>query len=134
MDFVAIDFETATNRRNSACAIGMTEVQNGRIIGTHFTLIKPPGNKYLSHNTAIHGTTPEMTENAETFTELWPWIKSVIDGKILVAHFADFDRGVYPTAGGTGNRKISTGLSEKRICTGKHVNINARLTGKPCVR
>lgn len=94
MDFIAIDFETATSDRSSACAIGMTEVENGKIIGTHYTMIKPPGNLYLPINIEIHGITPEMTEDYETFRELWSWIKSVIDGKILVAHNASFDKSV----------------------------------------
>ena len=94
MDFIAIDFETATSARNSACAIGMTEVENGNIIGTHYTMIKPPGNIYNPFNINIHGITPEMTADYESFRKLWSWIKSVIDRKILVAHNASFDKGV----------------------------------------
>ena len=38
-DWVAIDFETATGRRASACAVGLVYVSQGRIIGTESFLI-----------------------------------------------------------------------------------------------
>ena len=34
MEFITIDFETATSQRDSPCEIGLTFVQNGQIIGT----------------------------------------------------------------------------------------------------
>ena len=41
MDFVAIDFETANECRNSACAVGLTRVSNGEIGETDYHLIRP---------------------------------------------------------------------------------------------
>ena len=38
-DWVAIDFETATGRRASACAVGLVEVRDGRIVGTESFLL-----------------------------------------------------------------------------------------------
>lgn len=32
MDFVAIDFETANEKRNSACSIGLTVVKNNKLL------------------------------------------------------------------------------------------------------
>ena len=34
MNFVAIDFETANESRNSACAIGITKVKGNKILST----------------------------------------------------------------------------------------------------
>ena len=44
--WVALDFETATRERNSACAIGLAFGRRTEIIGTASALIKPPGNKF----------------------------------------------------------------------------------------
>lgn len=41
MEFVAIDFETANTSRDSACAIGLVTVRNGRIIDEYYQLIRP---------------------------------------------------------------------------------------------
>ena len=41
MDFVAIDFETANEKRNSACSIGLTVVKNNKIVEEKYFLIKP---------------------------------------------------------------------------------------------
>ena len=42
MDFCAIDFETATFERHSACEVGVCIVQNSQIVETKTWLIKPP--------------------------------------------------------------------------------------------
>lgn len=41
MNFAAIDFETATGRRNSACAVGIVTVEDGEIIDKYYSLIRP---------------------------------------------------------------------------------------------
>lgn len=94
MDFVAIDFETATREQYSVCALAFTEVENGEILGTHYTLVQPPNNEYSPFMVDVHNITPAMTADIETFDILWPWIKTVINGKIIVAHKASFDIGV----------------------------------------
>ena len=43
MDFTAIDFETATDRQNSACSVAVVEVRKGEIAQSYSTLIRPPG-------------------------------------------------------------------------------------------
>ena len=40
-DFVALDFETADNGRDSACAIGLVRVSGGEIVKRTYYLIKP---------------------------------------------------------------------------------------------
>ena len=46
VDFVAIDFETATSDPNSACAVGLAFVVGLRVVATTHHLIQPPGNRY----------------------------------------------------------------------------------------
>ena len=40
--FVAIDFETADQGRDSACSVGLVRVENGAIVKTAVQLIQPP--------------------------------------------------------------------------------------------
>ena len=40
--FVAIDFETATTRRDSACAVGLAAGCNGRVVLARTYPIRPP--------------------------------------------------------------------------------------------
>ena len=90
-DWVAIDFETATGRRASACAVGLVEVRDGRIAGTESFLIQPPGNAYSGFNISIHGIDPSMTGDSPTFAEVWPMLADSIGGRAVVAHNASFD-------------------------------------------
>jgi len=94
MTFTAIDFETATGYRHSACAIGLVRVENGEITDTFCSLIRPPGNEYWSQNIGVHGISPSDTATAPTFGELLPRFRHFIEGRVLVAHNAPFDRSV----------------------------------------
>ncbi len=94
MTFTAIDFETAVGKRNSACAVGITTVENGKIVDEYYKIFQPPGNKYFWKNIEIHGITPEDTASEPYFDEIYPEIKKLIAGKTLVAHNESFDRSV----------------------------------------
>lgn len=94
MNFVAIDFETATNYRNSACAVGIVTVEEGRVTEKFYSLIEPPENIYYQRNIDVHGITPEMTENAPSFPEVYPEIRKRLKNKTIVAHNESFDRSV----------------------------------------
>ncbi len=94
MTFTSIDFETATGKRNSACAVGLITVENGQIIDEYSTLIKPPNNEYNWHNTNVHGITAYDTRNSPTFDNVYDEIKNRLVGRTVVAHNASFDRSV----------------------------------------
>jgi len=95
MDFVAIDFETATSSRNSPCEIGLTFVENNQVAETKSWLIKPECYPYFdSFNTMIHGITPDDVKNTPKFSEIWQDILPLIENKFLVAHNASFDLSV----------------------------------------
>lgn len=89
-NFVAIDFETATPSR-MACQLGIAVVENKTIINEYSFLIQPPDNYYDIYCSRVHGITFEDTVDAPTFDVIWPEIKSIIDGKHVVAHNAEFD-------------------------------------------
>ena len=91
--FIAIDFETAGYGRDSACAVGLARVEDGRITATAYRLIRPPSPGMLF--TEIHGLTWEDVENEPLFGEIWPELAALFDGiDFIAAHNAPFDRGV----------------------------------------
>lgn len=92
MNFVTIDFETAT--AHHICAVGIVTVINGTITDTFYTLVQPPDNHYNWHNIQVHNITPNDTYNAPLFYEIYPEIKKRIQGKLIVAHNESFDRNV----------------------------------------
>lgn len=125
MTFTAIDFETATNNRNSACAVGIITVENGQITDEYHTLIQPPNNEYSWYTIQVHGITPDKTENALTFIEVYPEIKKRLQGKIVVAHNESFDRSVLQkTMAEIGIAYSELELSERWECTMKLCRAN----------
>lgn len=94
MRFLAIDFETASACRDSACAVGVARVEDGQIVSSASYLIQPPGNQYDSFNVGIHGITPEMTANVAPFVPVLDAVLTWADGLPLVAHNASFDMSV----------------------------------------
>lgn len=94
MNFTAIDFETATNQLYSACAVGIVTVRNSVIVEEYYTLIQPPNNEYSYHNIRVHGIQPQHTHRQFTFDQVYPEIKSRLQGELLVAHNEQFDRNV----------------------------------------
>jgi DNA polymerase-3 subunit epsilon len=94
MDFVAIDFETANDRRDSACALGIAIVSSGTIAEEHHFLIRPLEMQFLHRNIRIHGITPERVADSPTFKELWATISPILTSAPLVAHNAAFDMSV----------------------------------------
>ncbi|MCA4776562.1 3'-5' exonuclease [Empedobacter stercoris] len=93
-NFVAIDFETANNYRNSACAVGIVTVTDNVVTDEYYTLIQPPLNQYNYHNILVHGIRPEDTIDAPTFDDIYFEIKHRLQNQIVVAHNEAFDRSV----------------------------------------
>lgn len=94
MNFAAIDFETATGYRNSACAIAIVTVETGIIVDEYYTLIQPPNNAYWNQNIQVHGITPEQTLHSPNFEDVFHEISKRLMQQTIVAHNEAFDRGV----------------------------------------
>lgn len=91
--YVAIDFETAGYSGHSACAVGLARIENGRLAGSFYQLLRPPSSRVLF--TEIHGLTWPMLKDAPTFVEIWPECSAFMQGaRFLLAHNASFDRRV----------------------------------------
>ena len=94
-NFCAIDFETGSYPRASACAVALVRVRDGEVADTLYSLIKPPeGMSILRSFTAIHGIAMKDVADSPTFDVLWPSMRDFIGSDFLVAHNAPFDRGV----------------------------------------
>lgn len=92
LNFIAIDFETATAKRASICEAGICLVKAGKIIETKSWFVRPESNMYSYWNMRIHGIRPEQTANAPEFSEVWNEIEDYLkDCPVLVAHNAAFD-------------------------------------------
>ena len=94
MTFTAIDFETATGRPESVCAVGIVTVNNGLISEEWHTLIQPPDNEYWYRNIMCHGIRPAQTLTSKTFDSIFPEIQKRLFGRKIVAHNEAFDRNV----------------------------------------
>lgn len=93
MKVATLDFETANSQRHSACALGITLIDDQQITHSNYWLFKPLGGfDYM--NTMIHGITPSDVYNKPTFAQSWPEIKDYINGRLLIAHNAAFDMSV----------------------------------------
>ncbi len=120
MNFTAIDFETATGRRHSACAVGIVTVENGEIVDQYSTLIRPPNNEYSYWNIEVHGIRPADTATAPTFAELYPEFRKRLQGRTVVAHNESFDRSVLKnTMGHYGLDYGELSLTNRWECTVK---------------
>ncbi|MBS3158615.1 DNA polymerase III [Candidatus Woesearchaeota archaeon] len=96
MNFISIDFETATSERNSPCEIGLTFVKDGKVIDTQSWLIKPKCYpQFDPFNIAIHGIEPKDVSGKLEFNKLWKTkLKPLLENQFVIAHFASFDLSV----------------------------------------
>ena len=92
--FTTIDFELATAKYNSVCAVGIVNVQDGKISNEFYSLVQPPENKYMWQTSRVHGIKPKHTVQAPSFLEIYPIIKDLIQGQHMVAHDELLDRSV----------------------------------------
>ena len=92
--FAAIDFETATAQRSSACALGVVIVDSGHIVDEQSWLIRPPYNEYDEFNTWLHGISAADTKGAPPFGDVWTQAATLIGDRVLVAHNTAFDMSV----------------------------------------
>jgi len=95
INFIAIDFETANSKRESACSIGAVVVEDSSITHKFYSLIKPhkTHNYFDLMNVSIHGIREDDVESSPEFDEVWSQIIPLIEkgNHTIVAHYASFD-------------------------------------------
>ena len=94
--FVAIDFETANQHRESACSIGVVVYENGELIDKFSSLIRPHFKYgfFAAGNQRIHGITPKMGKTAPCWDYVERQIHDWLEDAVIVAHNASFDVGI----------------------------------------
>jgi len=94
-DFIAIDFETATENPESAVSVGLVKYRNYQLISTYYSLICSQ-NLYIHPDfTEIHGLTVDDVKDAPDFSCIWKnEIRGFIGKILLAAHNASFDMNV----------------------------------------
>lgn len=90
---VAFDVETPNFNNDRICSIGISVIEDGKIISNINYLVNPEcGFDYRNIN--IHGIRPEDVLSAPIFPEIWKIIRKDFLSSLLVAHNAVFDMGV----------------------------------------
>ena len=97
-NFAAIDFETANERRDSACAVGLAWIEGGRVVRRESRLIRPPQLRFSPGNIRVHGILPADVRDAPTFPEVIAEFLPDLSGGLMLAHNAGFDMGVITAA------------------------------------
>ncbi|MBD3867388.1 MAG: 3'-5' exonuclease [Acidobacteria bacterium] len=92
--WVALDFETANEQRDSVCAVGIARVAAGRIVDRRSWLVRPAELRFNGINISIHGITEADVREAPTFDRLWPELKPILSEGTVIAHNAGFDMSV----------------------------------------
>lgn len=93
INFVAIDFETANSKPDSACAVGAVVVRDGVIIDRRYSLINPLVS-FSTFCTNIHGIQESTVKNAPYFEDIHTPLYKILNGQIFAAHNASFDANV----------------------------------------
>lgn len=93
--FVAIDFETADPKRDSACSVGLVVVDGGEVVDKAYRLIRPPRKRFNPYCQAVHGLTWNDVCDEPVFGDTWPDLCELLDGAaFMCAHNAAFDSSV----------------------------------------
>ncbi len=113
--FVVVDLETAGSSPETAeiIEIGAIKLQGGEVLGSFESLLKPRG-AIPTAISRITGIYPEDVAQAPPLEEVLPAFWSFIEGTVLVAHNAVFDRGFLEKAA---LRHLGHGLHNPDICT-----------------
>ncbi|MHA5094079.1 3'-5' exonuclease [Oenococcus oeni] len=94
MNFLAMDFETASSEPWSAVSLGLTIVRDNQIAQNWYSLIKPE-TSFSYWNTEINGLTADDLLDSPKFPEVWADIKNLYDDyPVVVGHNVRFDNNV----------------------------------------
>ena len=91
--YVVFDVETPNRYNSRISAIGISVVEDGRIVENFFSLVDPE-QPFDRFNSMLTGINEETVFDAPAFPELWTRIEPIMSSGILVAHNASFDLGV----------------------------------------
>lgn len=88
--FVILDYET-TGKAGEPCQIAVIDHTGKELLNT---LVKPEFFKFEEKAIRVHGITPETVKDAPTFTSLYPQLRELLHGKIVIAYNVEFEQKV----------------------------------------
>ena len=91
--YVVFDVETPNKRNNRMSAIGISVIEENRIVDSFYSLVNPETH-FDTFNVQLTGISEQDVLHKANFKELWPILKSYFERGILVAHNAKFDMSV----------------------------------------
>ena len=91
--YIVFDVETPNRYNDRMSAIGISIVEDGKIVEEMFSYVNPE-EPFDDFNTELTGISAETVTDAPTFPELWKQIEGLMGSGTLVAHNAPFDMGV----------------------------------------
>ncbi len=91
--YIVFDVETPNRYNSRMSAIGISVVEDGRIVGGFFSLVDPE-QPFDRFNSMLTGISEETVCGAPDFPAVWEKIEPILSSGILVAHNAGFDLGV----------------------------------------
>lgn len=94
LTFNAIDFETANEKRSSACSIAIVKVVKGNIVDRKHYYIKPKEVRFSQINSMINRISIDDLANAQEFGDIWNQIEDCFHDQVIIAHNAEFDMSV----------------------------------------
>jgi len=99
-NFIALDFETANEKRGSIIQVGLAKYRDNELVGTHSVFVTPPpGMRYfLPQLSDIHGIAPAQIVGAPEWPNILERIERVRGNYPIVAHNAAFERSVIDRA------------------------------------
>lgn len=91
--YIAFDVETPNYANDRISAIGITVIEDSRVIDDFYSLVNPEVH-FDPFNIHLTGITPKMVANQPIFPQLWEKIRPIMSSGLLIAHNAPFDMGV----------------------------------------
>lgn len=94
MTFASVDFETANWHKTSICSVGIVCIENGEEVDSFHSFVYPRPFEFNTNNVRVHGIREVDVYNAPSIEQIWPEIRNRLQGKIVAAHNAAFERGI----------------------------------------
>lgn len=95
MNYIAIDFETANEKRSSPCAVGLAWIKDGAVARVKERFIRPKDMRFTAINSSIHGIYPEDVQASPEFPDVMKEFEVDFAASTIIAHNASFDMSVW---------------------------------------
>ncbi|MBQ3372146.1 MAG: 3'-5' exonuclease [Oscillospiraceae bacterium] len=91
--YIVFDVETPNHNNDRMSAIGISVIEDGKIIDEFYSLVNPE-TYFDAFNVQLTGISEELVANEPNFAELWETIEPIMSSGLLIAHNAPFDLSV----------------------------------------